>query len=475
MGFFMGERKMKVRLKVSVAIALLALLSTASAADSRPTSPVPSEMLSVLSEPEFGVAFPYQETRANVKLTNLSNKTVTIDAIRPRLATDKFLGTTPIEIAPNGSVEFEVAIQTDHGVGRIAKYFDVYTGNLDTPEMSFAVRGFVDWVVDPESVKVDFGNIDEINGATRTLTIKRVPGSNLKLTGVVDDGDRFKTEVVDDGLGIHLVSKKNAPLGLFDEYVILSTSSTLQPKVGLRVRGQMVTRLVPSMNPVDFALMRTGESSERIVRLEEIDGKPIKIGSVRVEGIEAQATLQDCIPKNDSCMNLRIGFPAQSERGQRGGKVVLELLPSKREFPIEFGALIIGKDTQIRNLDDDLRASAEAEPQVSDVIRNAIRKPPQPLEMPAPEGKGPLLTWQASNEYGVWGYEIFRGSSKDGPFKRVSHDFIKRLDSSGEIGSIYRWRDMDAESGTTYYYYVGLVYEDGRKREFTTPQAVKAK
>lgn len=435
----------------------------------------PEQSLVIVDESDFGTAYAYEDVRTSVGLKNTSDKAVTIREVRPRLQTEKFLGVTPIRIAPNARIDLDVSIQTGSGIGRIAKYFDIFADSKEAPIASFAARGFVDWDVDPESVSIDFGNIDLGNGVARTIEIKKQPGSLLVLDKVLHESTRFDMEIIDGGERIRLISKKDAPLGLFDDHLLISTLKSRQKKIGVRVRGQFVTRLVPSSNPVDFGLLRVGDTSEQIVRLSEIDGKPVKIGSIRTEGAAVKATLQDCIPKSDSCRNLRLQLPEQEVRGQVGGIIYLELLPSKREFPLNFGMVVIGKGTQIRSMDDDLKTAAETQAPVSDVLKNAIRKPVAPLEMPRPPGNEPLLTWQAANEYGVFGYEIYRGRSKSGPFERVTREFIRRLDASGQVGSVYRWRDTSAKAGTTYFYYVGLVYEDGRKSEFTTPQEIVAK
>lgn len=456
------------------ALAFVVLLLSPEAAEAAAATAVADKSLIAIGESDFGLAFPYEDVRVSTTLTNTSDQTLAI-RVKPRLASDKVLMPKPLRLEPGANASIDVQIQTGDGAGRIAKYFDVFAGQDDAPIGSFAVRGFVDWVVDPASISVDFGNIDLDSGVTRTIPVKTSPGASLRLEKVLDEGAHFRAEIQDDGKSIRLISKKDAPLGLFDEHLLLAASNSSQKKVGVRVRGQFVTRLVPSSNPVDFGLLRIGDTSEQIVRLEEIDGKPVRVGSIRSEGSEIKAVLQDCIPSNAACRNLRLQLPAQKVRGQVGGIVYLELLPSKKEFPIHFGMVVVGKDTQIRSFEEDQKAAAEAEPAVSDLLKSAIRKPAAPLEMPKPPGTGPLLTWQATNEYGVFGYEIYRGPSKSGPFERVSDQFVKRLDVSGNVGSIYRWRDVTAKSGATYYYYVGIVYEDGRKRDFTTPQEIIAK
>ena len=59
--------------------------------------------------------------------------------------------------------------------------------------------------------------------------------------------------------------------------------------------------------------------------------------------------------------------------------------------------------------------------------------------------------------------------------KNKGAGIIPRLDKSGELGSIYRWRDGNAKSGNSYWYYVNLVMQNGDKRSFTSPQKVLAK
>jgi len=424
---------------------------------------------------EFGVAYQYQSARVNVRLINRTREPVSISDIKPRLASDKYVDAKPILIAPGSSQTIEVEVQTGNSIGRLAKYFDMYSDRDIEPIGSFAVRGFVDWVVTPDSITVDVGNVDTGKGIVRTVEIKERPGINLKLLKVLDENLHFSAKIEDSGRSVILTSKTDAPLGLFDEYITVSTTDANQPKIGIHVRGQFVSGVVASSNPVDFGLLRIGETSEQIVRLENLDGKRIQIGDIRAEGTPVEVVAEDCIPKSEACKNIRMRLPARDARGQIGGVVHVELLPSKRDYPVHFGMVVIGKDTQIRSFEEDLKAASEAEPAVSDLLKSAIRKPVAPLEMPKPEGNGPLLTWQAANENGVYGYEVYRGITATGPFSRVSEKFVERLDRTGLAGSIYRWRDTNAKSGVTYYYYVGIVFEDGRRREFTAPQKIVVK
>ena len=473
-GLFFAQEKMTLNRLLIFALLCCVFIGSLCSAEPLATLRAADSGLIFAEDADFGISYSYQEVRVEVRLRNASGSPLRLAAIKPRLGTDRVLNAQLDLMGPGDETVVSTVVSTGSMVGRIARYFDVYVSGQEEPVGSFAIRGFVDWVIDPESTRVDFHNIDQGRGVSKTHTIKAQAGSEVKVLKPLGDSARFAVEVV-DGTQIRLTSKQDAPLGLFDEYLRVSTNSRDQPIVGIRVRGQIVTRLVPSSNPVDFGLVRIGDAPEQIVRLHQVEGDSIAIGKIRSEGIEIRSRLEDCIPKSESCRNLRLKLPAQENRGQIGGVVFLELLPTKKELPIEFGVVVIGKGTQIRSFEDDLKMASEAQPPVSDVLKSAIRKPVTPFEMPRPPGSGPLLTWQATNEYGVFGYEIYRGLSKTGPFSRVTREFVKKLDVSGKMGSVYRWRDSSAKAGTTYFYYVGLVYEDGRKREFTTPQEIVAK
>ncbi len=477
MGFFMRGMKMKLLQLFLLGSVLGCTLSVgiAQADDAVQLAKASDDELSV-SEPYLGVVYPNQERVVSVTIRNDGDEIKRI-RVSPRNSIDKVLAESAVTIGAKREVTLKIAIQTDFQAGNLARYFDVYEadGSLDDdPVESFAVRGFVDWIVDPASVDVDFGNVDVGKGSKRVVTIKTRAGIEMQLKNVLKESSRFSLKILGPEQ-IELSVKPDAPLGLFDEYLILSTSDPNQTALGIRVRGQFFSGLLPSSNPVDFGLARVGDAPEQLVQLENLYGDAVRIGPIRTEGVAATAELQECIPQNESCKILKLKLSELETRGLNKGKVFLELLPSKKIMPIHFGAVVIGRDTQIRNLDDDMKAAASIEPSVTSLLRNATQAPVKPLEMSKPAGSGPLLTWQAAHEYGVYGYEVYRAESKEGQFRRVSPGIIPRLDKSSKKGSIYRWRDADYQSGKTYWYYVNVVMESGSKREFTTPQKVVAK
>lgn len=428
----------------------------------------------VASGTEVGEVYGFSSVVANVSLTNAESKIVNLVRVVPRFADDKVVEFDSAKLRRGAQTKVRVSIEVGPASGRFAHYFDVYAEGMKEPVSSFAVRGFADWIVDPKSTRVDFGNIDLKRGIDRAFEIVLRPGAGLKLTNVVAKDPRFDVTVGADGKSLRLRSRNDAPLGVFDASILVATDHPDQKRVGFAVRGQVLGRIVPDSNPVDFGVLRIGDQSERLVRLSQVDGEPIHIGSLRKEGTTFDAELKDCIPANASCKLLRLHVPPQTNRGQVGGTVFLDLPDYGRELPIRFGVIVIGKETKILDLNEEMKAAADVTPPVTSILQSSVKVPVPAREMPDPAGNGPLLKWQATHEFGVYGYEIFRATEEKGQYVRMNQTIVPVLDESGEVGSIYRWRDVTATPGKDYWYYIGIVNTDGRKNTLSTPQKVRA-
>ena len=69
---------------------------------------------------------------------------------------------------------------------------------------------------------------------------------------------------------------------------------------------------------------------------------------------------------------------------------------------------------------------------------------------------------------------MFRGEHEDGPFRRVTPHVIRSTATDNEAVK-YQYRDNTAQSGKAYWYYIGVVYNDGHKQQLSGPQKFVAK
>lgn len=432
-----------------------------------PTNPV--RTIIGVTPTELGEVFSHDVVRTTISIRNSGAKAIEIDRIAPRFANDKVESTSSGRIDGSGSIDATIAVDVAAATGRFAHYFDVYEQGNPVPVGSFALRGFADWLIDPASVLVDFGAVDLERGVERKVDIALRPGIALALKKVLDKDPRFDISIGNNGQSVTLKSRKDAPLGMFDSRTRIKTDSVLQEITDVHVRGQINARIVPDSNPVEFGLIRVGQEVERKVRLENVDGKPVRLGSMSKEGSPVDIELLDCVPAAPSCKVLRMKLPAPTDRNPVSGVVNIEMLDQGVTFPLRFGAIVIGENTQVRDLDADMRAAAAHEVPISSILKSATTKAPAPIESPVPQGDGPLLKWNAVRENGIYGYEIYRSREANGPFVRVNDSIIRVLDTSGEIGSVYRWRDTTAEAGESYWFYIGIVRNNGEKSTMSEP------
>jgi len=78
-----------------------------------------------------------------------------------------------------------------------------------------------------------------------------------------------------------------------------------------------------------------------------------------------------------------------------------------------------------------------------------------------------VLSWEARNEDGVYGYLIYRAAAREGPYLRLNEEIV-HVAVAGNAGTHrYTYVDTDVQPGRTYFYYLDIVGVDGRKRRFS--------
>lgn len=92
----------------------------------------------------------------------------------------------------------------------------------------------------------------------------------------------------------------------------------------------------------------------------------------------------------------------------------------------------------------------------------------------SPSEKMGQVVIQWPTEYGadVYGFNIYRSESAQGPFTRVNTDIIPS--SSGENKEYYRYIDKPLALGKTYFYYIESISYAGQKRKMTPVLPINA-
>lgn len=79
------------------------------------------------------------------------------------------------------------------------------------------------------------------------------------------------------------------------------------------------------------------------------------------------------------------------------------------------------------------------------------------------------LVWTARDLDRTYGFIVYRGAAEKGPFRRLNPALIRADAGTRE----YRYADHDVQAGTTYYYWIDAVSENGVKKSLSTPRPKK--
>ncbi len=93
--------------------------------------------------------------------------------------------------------------------------------------------------------------------------------------------------------------------------------------------------------------------------------------------------------------------------------------------------------------------------------------------LPRPPKMGQVvIQWPIEHGVNVYGFNIYRGESAQGPFTHVNADIIPAATSKDK--EYYRYVDKPLELGKTYFYYIESISYAGQKRKITPVIPVNA-
>lgn len=421
----------------------------------------------------------FETSTCEIELHNTNFTSISIERIVPLNAGDTAQLTQSTEIGVGNTIKTSLDVRWDNALGQRSHLFDVVLA--DGTHQLVNVTAFVNSILDQPRPSLDFGVVDAGKRSdSRTVAVTSSEEPGLRITKILEV-PAFVTASVDAKKNsISTRVEANAPWGLQIGFIKLETNSPTQRQVWIDVRADVHGSVIPASNPFDLGLMRVGTQHEYLLRLDQTEKKPLRIGSVSLDGIKGEAKVEPCAAEDQACRVVRLQI-GDDQLGSLKGRLMVELPDYGRTLPVVLWGLMIAPTTQVHTLDaapagnvpptEGARSSVVGQPNLKDVLQKATH-----TNVPAaePEGHGPLLKWQVNNEAGVYGYAIYRADAELGPFKRVNRDAVRTMSEDGS-GASYQWRDASAESGKTYWYRIAIVFGDGRKQNLTGAQKVVAK
>lgn len=430
---------------------------------------------------DFGEVYAFNRAECDITFTNSGDSPIRVSDFGSERAEDRI--EPAVVVVPAHAKAYAKAImQTGNDVGRSRHVFRFSSDEKGHEQRAVAARGFVLSILDEGRPIIDFGVVDlagEMPSRKVDLTSHDMAG--FLVEGVISAPPFVDVQISNDSKSVMIKLRSTAPWGYRGEWVKLRTNAPLQKEVDIGVQADIHGKVIPASNPFSMGVLRIGSSNEQLIRLTSKDGKDFRVGTVELENLHGSASVEPCLPAAEGCKTIKLRISDEQPLGSVIGKVMIGLPAFSQHLLVAVNGLMLGKDTKIEKLDAEEMASkanqrdgkaSVSAPAVdlSKAIKNAVQGADDAL----PAGNGPLLKWSVVNEAQIHGYQIFRADRESGPFVLLNRPAIatKSRDNSG---SAYQWRDNSAESGRTYWYYIGLVYNDGRKQQLTGPQKVVAK
>jgi hypothetical protein len=445
----------------------------------------PSDSLSSESC-DFGEIYAFSRTTCQLEFGNDSETSLKVFAIAPSLAADS-AASSELTVSAHSKAYLPVQIDAGNAVGGAKHRFSFKYRDASGEHDGLAIAyGFVMSALDEPSPEVDFGIVDlgskQLPEKSVRLTSRE--SASFRITSVIDKPAWIEAAVSDDGSAVRIRLLDTAPLGRRAQYVKLAIDSPRQKEAWVSVTADLRGRVVPAINPVDLGLMRVGDNNQFRVPLKSSDGKSVRIGKVSLDGIKGSYSVKSCEPADAGCRWLEVTISKDQPLGGIKGNLEIELPDEGKDLRVAVTGLMVRDDFKVKSVDaaDLAKVSAAAGgsastsansgvPQLAQAIKQSIAHKAESEPLP---GTGPLLKWTVSNARVIYGFQIFRAATSDGPFL-LQNVPVLRAHVADDDPTSFQWRDNSAEHGKVYWYYVGTVDSSGRKAALMAPQRVVAK
>ena len=227
------------------------------------------------------------------------------------------------------------------------------------------------------------------------------------------------------------------------------------------VNDQTVPILNAGTGPVaanDAATYLEGTSGREMFDLDDGGTIPANALITRIE-VFAQVGKQG--PNASASLSYqRVGFdatpadsPATSVSGTCCGLLISYAWPGLSWSKTELDALTIGIVHQSNTL------------RVSQIYVLVDYEIPTEVELVSFTASGfdgeVLLEWETASELNNLGFQLYRATSDEGPYGRITAQVIPGLGSS-PVGARYRYRDMSLTNGVTYFYKLEDIETTGK-------------
>jgi len=427
---------------------------------------------------QVGEIYAFNHGECDVALSNEGDKPIRVFDVKAAKEGDSAEPAT-LTVPAHASAYIKVKVDSSNGFAAKLHKIQFHTDERGYEERTAAASAFVMTVLDDAHPQIDFGVVKSFGEPSRkSVELASHDVAELKITKVLEAPAWLDASIGADGKTVSATVKPDAGWGLHADFVKVAINAPQQPQAWIEVKADIHGEVVAGMNPLDMGLMRIGTPHEFHVPLRS--RKPFATGKIELQGLHGTAQMDSCEKPDGTCRMLVLKVDDQ-QPGAIQGHVWIELPEFHQRLHLAAWGLLVPKESKVKNLDE-MQASETANGQAQSqtkpldlehAVKAATSNATNTSNAPPP-GTGPLLKWTVANGASIHGFQVFRSGNDNGPFVLLNPKSIPSTAQTQDSVS-YQWRDNSAVSGKTYWYYIGIVYNDGHKQQLTGPQKVVAK
>lgn len=375
-----------------------------------------------------------------------------------------------LTLAPHQSKDVSLRVLTENIAGGVTWTYRVDGAKIEP--LFLRATGFVSSVLDVAHPEINFGAIDPAAlPVIRTIPLTSSLDPRIKVTQVLSSPSFVHALIGADAKSLSIELGRDAPWGALDGMVKLALNHAQQKQVWVHVNANVSGDVAPIDSPYWVGELVWGGKSSLTVPLIDRDGHDFSIGAVTSADFAAIYDSALCAPARPGCRNLLIHVSDLQPTGLFKSNIDVELPDRKKHLKVAIWG-VLGERPK--------PGEAAVPPAITKIpIPKALAEdgvtamPPLKVQRD-PAGAGPLLKWTIGQQQSVHGYQVLRGNSAGGPFDLMEPHVIPALEN-GKGPVAYRWRDVTAVKGQTYWYYVAVIYSSGDRRPLSAPQMTVAK
>jgi hypothetical protein len=428
---------------------------------------------------EFGEVYAFSKATCEIPLENTGDTPIRVSDVIPLNALDSS-DARNLSVAAHSRAYVSVHINAENASGNTKRTFRIRYGDHD--EVRASAYGFALSALDQAAPEVDFGAVNVEQPSVKTLELTSHDVADFHILKIIEKPKWLDVSVSPGGRAVHMRIRPDAPWGLHGDLIKVAINTPRQDQAWILVKADVHGNIVPSANPIDLGLLRNNQHNEFRIRLAGRDDKPVKVGKTRLENLEGEVNVLPCLPDHEACRMLQVTISPKQTLGTIKANLWVDLPEEKQKLQIALRGLLVDEDFQVKTLDpNSLQAPAAGDSQqassnqsASVDLSKAINSAVQQGSNPPPPGNGPLLKWTVANGQLIHGFQFFRAESEDGPFVLQNAKTLP-AQAEGNEAVLYQWRDNSAQTGKTYWYYIGIVNKNGTKQQLSQPQKVVAK